>query len=71
MNTYLFSDTRVMTRRSLRHIARSMDTIITVAIMPIAIMLLFVYVFGGAINSGSPRNSKCIVSRKPGSRPSQ
>jgi ABC-2 type transport system permease protein len=30
-----------------------MDTIITVTIMPIAFMLLFVYVFGGAINSGS------------------
>ena len=30
-----------------------MDTIITTTIMPIAFMLLFVYVFGGAINSGS------------------
>jgi ABC-2 type transport system permease protein len=31
---------------------RSMDTIITVTIMPIAFMLLFVYVFGGAIQAG-------------------
>jgi ABC-2 type transport system permease protein len=30
-----------------------MDTIITVTIMPIAFMLLFVYVFGGAIRTGS------------------
>jgi ABC-2 type transport system permease protein len=30
-----------------------MDTIITTAIMPIGFMLLFVYVFGGAIDSGS------------------
>jgi ABC-2 type transport system permease protein len=30
-----------------------MDTIITVTIMPIAFMLLFVYVFGGAIRAGS------------------
>ena len=30
-----------------------MDTIITVTIMPIAFMLLFVYVFGGAIQAGT------------------
>jgi ABC-2 type transport system permease protein len=30
-----------------------MDTIITTAIMPVAMMLLFVYVFGGAIDTGS------------------
>jgi ABC-2 type transport system permease protein len=53
MSTHFFSDTRVMLGRSLRHIARSMDTIITVTIMPIAFMLLFVYVFGGAIHAGA------------------
>ena len=53
MNTYFFSDTSVMLRRSLRHVTRSMDTIITVTIMPIAFMLLFVYVFGGAIQAGT------------------
>ena len=53
MNTHLVSDTSVMLGRSLRHIARSMDTIITVTIMPIAFMLLFVYVFGGAIETGT------------------
>jgi ABC-2 type transport system permease protein len=37
----------------MRHILRSPDTIITVAIMPIAFMLLFVYVFGGAISTGT------------------
>jgi ABC-2 type transport system permease protein len=42
-------DTWTMTRRSLRHIVRSIDTIITVVLMPIAFLLLFVYVFGGAI----------------------
>ena len=35
------------------HVTRSVDTIITTAIMPVAIMLLFVYVFGGAIDTGS------------------
>ncbi|WP_413249653.1 ABC transporter permease [Sinomonas flava] len=53
MTTHFLGDTAVLTGRSLRHIARSMDTIITTALMPIAFMLLFVYVFGGAINSGS------------------
>jgi ABC-2 type transport system permease protein len=41
-----------MLGRSMRHIFRSMDTIITVTITPIAMMLLFVYVFGGAIQTG-------------------
>src|SRR5580700_7133497 len=53
MTTHFFSDTAFLTGRSLRHIARSVDTIITTTIMPIAFMLLFVYVFGGAIKSGS------------------
>jgi ABC-2 type transport system permease protein len=52
MTTHLLGDTAVLQGRSLRHIARSPDTIITTAIMPIAFMLLFVYVFGGAIDSG-------------------
>jgi len=49
---YYFIDTGVMLRRSMRHIFRSLDTIITVTIMPIAMMLLFVYVLGGAIKTG-------------------
>ena len=53
MNRHFLGDTAVLTRRSLRHITRSLDTIITTTIMPIAFMLLFVYVFGGAIDSGT------------------
>jgi ABC-2 type transport system permease protein len=53
MNKHFFSDMGVMLGRSMRHIFRSMDTIITVTIMPIAFMLLFVYVFGGAIQTGT------------------
>jgi ABC-2 type transport system permease protein len=45
-------DTAVLLGRSLRHILRSPDTIITTAIMPIALLLLFVYVLGGAIDTG-------------------
>ncbi|MEU7140875.1 ABC transporter permease [Nocardia sp. NPDC046473] len=54
MTTHFFGDTATLLGRSLRHIARSMDTIITTTLMPIAFMLLFVYVLGGAINTGSP-----------------
>lgn len=51
MSTHFFGDTIVLTGRSMRHITRSVDTIITTAITPIALMLLFVYVFGGAIKT--------------------
>ncbi len=53
MATHFFGDTAVLTGRTMRHVTRSPDTIITTAIMPIAMMLLFVYVFGGAIKHGS------------------
>jgi ABC-2 type transport system permease protein len=53
MTTHVLGDTAVLTGRSLRHITRSPDTIITTVLTPIAIMLLFVYVFGGAISAGS------------------
>src|SRR5512135_364754 len=53
MNRHFFGDMSVMLGRSMRHIFRSLDTIITVTIMPIAFMLLFVYVFGGAIQTGT------------------
>ncbi len=53
MTKHFLGDTTALMGRSLRHIARSPDTIITTTIMPIAFMLMFVYVFGGAINTGS------------------
>jgi ABC-2 type transport system permease protein len=53
MTTRFLGDTAVLTGRSLRHVTRSPDTIVTTTIMPTAIMLLFVYVFGGAIGNGS------------------
>ncbi|EIT84239.1 ABC transporter permease [Fictibacillus macauensis ZFHKF-1] len=45
--------TGVLLGRLMRNIMRSPDTIITVAITPIMMMLLFVYVFGGAIKTGT------------------
>jgi ABC-2 type transport system permease protein len=53
MTTQFLRHTAVLLGRSLRHIGRSPDTIITTTIMPIAFLLLFVYVFGGAIDAGS------------------
>lgn len=47
------SDQAVMAGRCMRHAFRSIDTIITVVVMPVMMMLITVYVFGGAINTGS------------------
>lgn len=52
MSTASLSDTATLLGRSLRHISRSLDTIITTAVTPIAMLLLFVYVFGGSISVG-------------------
>ena len=51
MSKHFFGDTAVLLGRSMRHITRSPDTIITTVITPIALMLLFVYAFGGAIKT--------------------
>jgi ABC-2 type transport system permease protein len=53
MNKHFLGDTAVLLGRSLRHIARSPDTIITTVLTPIAMLLLFVYVLGGAIQAGT------------------
>ncbi|WBB65372.1 ABC transporter permease [Micromonospora sp. WMMD812] len=53
MTTHVLSDTGVMLDRSIKHVTRSLDTIITVTIMPIAFLLLFRYVFGGAIQANT------------------
>ena len=55
MNRHFLCDTNALLGRSLRHIMRSPDTIITTAVTPIAMLLMFVYVFGGAINTGGGR----------------
>jgi len=52
MTTHFVGDTAVLTGRTMRHVTRSPDTIITTVITPIAMMLLFVYVLGGAIEVG-------------------
>lgn len=64
MSSHVLTDTTVLTGRSLRHILRSPDTIITTVLMPVAIMLLFVYVFGGAIATGA--NTPYVTYLLPG-----
>ena len=53
MTRHFFANTGTLLGRSLRHITRSPDTIITTTIMPIAFLLLFVFVFGGVIETGT------------------
>jgi ABC-2 type transport system permease protein len=53
VSAHFFADTAALTGRSLKHVTRSVDTIITTCVVPIAFLLLFVYVFGGAIQTGA------------------
>jgi ABC-2 type transport system permease protein len=62
----MINDTVVLTKRSLRHILRSPDTIITTAITPVAMLLLFVYVFGGAIDLGGDTDQQYVDYLLPG-----
>ncbi len=47
------------------HVTRSLDTIITTAVMPIAFLLLFVYVFGGAIEHRHRQLRRLPAARHP------
>lgn len=48
----IFLDCWILTKRSLKHIVKNMDQLLGVAIMPIMFLLLFRFVFGGAIDTG-------------------
>jgi ABC-2 type transport system permease protein len=52
VNEHFLRDTTTLLGRCLRHVLRSPDTIITTAVTPIAMLLVFVYAFGGAIDTG-------------------
>ncbi|MDR0499833.1 MAG: ABC transporter permease [Coriobacteriales bacterium] len=58
--------TLILFGRTMKHIFRSPDTIITVAIMPIAIMLMFVYVFGGAVKANMAEGVNYVNYQLPG-----
>ena len=46
------SDSLVFVGRSVRHSVRSVDALMVAVLLPVLILLLFVYVFGGAIDTG-------------------
>jgi ABC-2 type transport system permease protein len=50
--TATISDTRVMVTRSVRRSRRDPEAFFTALMLPIVLMLLFVYVFGGAMSTG-------------------
>ena len=52
MTAYLFADSATMLRRDLRRLRRYPSLTFFVAVLPIIFLLLFVYVFGGAIGAG-------------------
>jgi ABC-2 type transport system permease protein len=47
------SDSLTMIRRSMRHNMRDIESLLISVILPVMLMLLFVYVFGGAIDTGT------------------
>lgn len=49
---WLMSDFRVLILRSLKHIFKNLDQLMSLALQPIMFLLLFRYVFGGAIDTG-------------------
>jgi len=51
--TEAVSDSLTMIRRSLRHTVRNPDALLMAVVLPVLLMLLFVYVFGGAIETGT------------------
>jgi ABC-2 type transport system permease protein len=50
---WVASDLFVFIKRSLKHIFKNTDQLLGLTVQPIMFMLLFRYVFGGAINTGS------------------
>ena len=50
--SWVFTDALVLARRSLLHIPRSPEELLSLTAQPILFVLLFRYIFGGAINVG-------------------
>lgn len=51
--THVLSDVSTMTTRGLRLVARDTDAMITAVVLPVIILLMFVLVFGGALDTGT------------------
>src|SRR5450432_2855742 len=50
--SYAILDSRVMVRRCVRRSLRDPEAFFTALMLPVVLMLLFVYVFGGALKTG-------------------
>ena len=48
------TETLLFVGRSVRHSTRSIDAVMVAVLLPVLILLLFVYVFGGALQTGGP-----------------
>ena len=57
----LLRQSLVITRRNLTHIKRMPEMLLDVTIQPVMFVLLFVYVFGGAIDTGEFADKSSIV----------
>ncbi|CAM3350861.1 ABC transporter permease [Kibdelosporangium persicum] len=58
---HALADCRVLIRRSMRHLTRNVDEIIQAIALPIMLLLLFRYLFGGAINTGGPSYVNYVI----------
>jgi ABC transporter DrrB family efflux protein len=60
------TDTAVVTGRNLRHFIRQPDLLVFSTIQPVLFVLLFVYVFGGAISRSLPHGAAYVDFLLPG-----
>lgn len=49
--SWIVSDTLTMVGRSVRHSVRSVEALLIAALLPVLLLLIFVYLFGGAIST--------------------
>lgn len=54
-------DSATMIGRSVRHVFRNVDGLITAIVLPIVLMLVFVYVFGGGMQTGTDSYVEYVV----------
>jgi ABC-2 type transport system permease protein len=56
-----FKQARIMSARSLRWTLRNVEGLVPSLSMPVALMLIFTYLFGGAIRTGTPHYVTYVV----------
>ncbi|OEV05596.1 ABC transporter permease [Streptomyces oceani] len=54
-------DCAVLVRRSMRHLTRNIDQIFQTVLLPIVLLLLFRYLFGGAVQTGGPSYVNYVI----------